>query len=300
MGVYRAPQQMASFIPGDLSSGYYNDLRSVALEYGSAREAHGWLDLLVHRRSQLWPVRLTQLGLGAWQLAHERGADDEWLSVVHRICTWAIVDMDAHGRIAHEVAMPHTYAIAAPWHSAMIQGQLASLLMRAAMTSGFEYLRGEAQRASASLLDPALGLCSTVDDGVILEEYPSNPAPHVLNGWIWALWGLYDVGTHDATARSAFDNGCGTLASMLPRYELARGWTRYDLYPHPIVNVASPFYHQLHVHQMHAMYVLTGDMRFADAAARWQRAFDRRATRAIATIRKVGFRMLRPRSRSAA
>ena len=300
MGLYRAPQLRGAFTPGDPHSGYYNDLRSVAREYGSALEAHGWLDLLMHRRSKLWPVRLTQLGLGAWQLFQDTDDQGDWASVVQRICTWAVTDMDAHGRIAHELDMPHTYPIAAPWHSAMIQGQLASLLVRASSMSGHDYLQEQSLRACASLMDPALGLCAATEHGIVLEEYPADPPPHVLNGWIWALWGFYDVGAFHDDARRAFEQGCATLAALLPAYELASGWTRYDLYPHPLVNVASPFYHQLHIQQMDALHVMTGDLRFAEAAERWQRAFDRRSVRAIATIRKVGFRMLRPRARSVA
>ena len=38
-------------------------------------------------------------------------------------------------------------------------------------------------------------------------------------------------------------------------YWTGNGWSRYDLYPHPLTNVASPFYHRLHIEQLRATRV---------------------------------------------
>ena len=67
-----------------------------------------------------------------------------------------------------------------------------------------------------------------------------NCAANVLNGAIFSLWGYYDVwkATDDEGARAAFEDGVSTLASNLERWDTGY-WSRYDLYPHPVVNVAS-------------------------------------------------------------
>lgn len=310
MRLYRPPQPEAAFTPGDVQGGYYNDLRDVARQYGSAGEAAGWLELLARRREQALPVTLLQLGLGAWQLASDGG--EEWQQVVRAAASWAVVDMDGHGRFAHHQPMPHTYDLEPPWHSAMAQGQGVSLLVRAAAVLGDESLAREALRAAAPLVDPALGLVAATDDGPVLQEYPTTPPAHVLNGWMWALWGLFDASLLDGdaarSAGEAFDEGAAALAARIGLYDAGRGWSRYDLYPHPVVHVASPFYHRLHIAQLRATATLvehrgattptSGVMRAA--ADRWQEGFDRRTTRYAAVARKVGFRLLRPRARRAA
>ena len=297
----RTPQLRGTFTPGDPASGYYNDLRIVAHGYGVPHEAAGWFEMFALRRERALPVSMLQLALGSWQIATLEN-DPRWLELVRAAADWAVVDMDGHGRFAHHQPMPHTYEIEPPWFSAMAQGQGASLLVRAAATFEQPDLLREARRAIAPLLAADSQLVATTDDGLVLQEYPSTPPAHVLNGWIWALWGLYDVavaGDGDAEAREAFDNGVETLAARLPLYETARGWSRYDLYPHPVVNVASPFYHRLHIEQLRALNELAPREAFTEHADRWQASLASRTARLSAVARKVRFRMVRPRRKAA-
>ena len=83
------------------------------------------------------------------------------------------------------------------------------------------------------------------------EEFPTDPPSLVLNGGIFALWGDYDIwiGLGDADARKRFEDGVETLARNVHRWDTGY-WSRYDLYPHRIVNLASPWYHTLHICQI--------------------------------------------------
>ena len=65
------------------------------------------------------------------------------------------------------------------------------------------------------------------------EEYPTTPASFVLNGFIYALLGLYDVSltaTGDAQLRSRelFSDGVQSLKALLPLYDTGSG-SSYDL-----------------------------------------------------------------------
>lgn len=286
--------------------GYYNDLRSVAREYVSPEQALGWIDLYERRREHLNPVSMIQLGLGAWQL---RSEDEAWLEVVDRVATWTMLDMDGFGRLAYYQPMAHTYAIGAPWFSAMAQGQAASLLVRAAFSLDRPELVEQATRALESL-NEASGLVAMTDDGPVLQEYPTSPPAHVLNGWIFALFGIYDVMRanpgHEhgepgdvAALSDLFAQSSTALAARLADYEVRGGWTRYDLYPHPLVHVASPFYHSLHIELIRAFSEIMPHEAFASAIERWTRASQQRSTRAVNIARKIGFRMARPRNREA-
>jgi heparosan-N-sulfate-glucuronate 5-epimerase len=300
MMLARSPQLRGSFEPGVPTSGYYNDLRGVADGYGSPGEAEGWLELLVRRRERAWPVALLQLGLGSWQ--HVHAGAQEWRTTLEQVVEWAVLDMDGHGRFAHYQAMPHTFELQPPWFSAMSQGQAASLFVRAAETLGQPELLQEARRAIGSLVAPESVLVAATPEGPVLQEYPTDPPAHVLNGWIWALWGLYDVAvtSDDAGARAAFRQGVDTLVARLPLYEVGRGWSRYDLYPHPIRNVASPFYHRLHVEQLRALHELVPEQaELVRVADRWEAALGSPRARVDAVARKVGFRMLKPRRKAA-
>lgn len=300
-------QPVGFFAPGAVRSGYHMDLRGVAGSYGPPDHAEAWFDLLAARREHVLPVTMLQLGLGAWQ----RGIDDDdpdrggWESLARLVADWATIDMDGHGRFAHLQPMPHTYRIDAPWYSAMAQGLGVSLLVRCGAGA-------DAARAARSLLDRSYGLVSDGEHGPILEEYPADPFPHVLNGWMWALLGLYDLAhamdleDEDvrADAADAWERGVASLVAQLPEYETGRGWSTYDRYPHAIANVASPFYHRLHVSMLRAVArVAPHDGHRAELLATadtWERALARPVTRVGAVARKVGFRLVTPRSRRVA
>jgi heparosan-N-sulfate-glucuronate 5-epimerase len=214
--------------------------------------------------------------------------------------------MDNEGLIACRFPMPHTFPLAAPWHSSLAQGEAASLLVRAATALGRLDLADLAVRAVSSLIESDSGLIAVTPDGPVLQEYPSTPPAHVLNGWITSLWGLYDVAfpagggeptAARAAAAEAFEAGVATLAARLDLYRTPIGWSRYDLYPHPLTNVASPFYHRLHVGHLRRLNALAPHELFTQTADDWERSGSNAALQSFAVSRKVLFRFVRPRWR---
>jgi hypothetical protein len=119
----------------------------------------------------------------------------------------------------------------------------------------------------------------------------------VLNGGIFALWVLYDVGAGlgDAEAARAFAAGVDMLAAHLHRWDTGY-WSRYDLFPHPVLNVASSFYHALHTSQLESMNVIAPRPEFADTAKRFAAYAGSRRCRNRAFARKVLFRLAVPRN----
>ena len=278
---------------------YHFDLRDKATAGGPGpADGAALLGRLTADRDAANPVSVIQFGLGALQLR-----DPDWLSPVAAAAGWVEAELDADGLLAYRFAMPHTFPLEPPWHSALAQGEAASFLVRCGPALGRPELTTLAERAVASLLDPAAGLLVETPEGPALEEYPTSPPSYVLNGWITSLWGLYDVARAPvapavaAAAAQAFEAGVESLAGRIGRYRLALGWTRYDLYPHPLVNVASPSYHRLHIGHLRALDALAPRAAFAAALADWERAASSPAARALALARKAAFRLSRPRSR---
>lgn len=295
----RAPQLRRPVNSDDPLADYYNDLRVVALAHVSPEGASRALESMVADRTLANPVSIAQLGLGALQLVD---ADSNWAGVARSCARWLRDEMDADGNVEYHFTIGHTYNLPAPWVSAMAQGQVASLILRVARLGDGETDAEAGARAVEPLLQGARGLGAATPEGIVLQEYPTTPPAHVLNGWIFALWGLNDVSVADgvsdavrARARDAFTAGALTLARRLPLYSVLGNWSRYDLYPHPIVHVASPFYHRLHVEQLAVMSVIAPSATIDDYVERWARGDSNPVSLASAVLRKGLFRVIRPR-----
>jgi hypothetical protein len=289
----RSPQRIGSFVRGDPSSGYYNDLRGKATAHADPDRARRALAAMLTDRVRFVPVAVAQLGLGAWQASKENPG---WEKAAFEAAEQLAAMLDEEGRLWHRFPLEHTYTLQPPWCSAMAQGQAASLCVRV----GFDHDEPALIKAGWSALRPLLeradDLVRETPNGPVLQEYPTEPASHVLNGWIFALWGLYDFAcVGDRRAASEFDAGVRALEQRLRLYDVAGRWSRYDLYPHPLAHVASPFYHRLHVAQLEAMNVLADGSPFEDRIRKWSvtAMWTPRVGRAV--TRKVAFRMLRPR-----
>ena len=139
----------------------------------------------------------------------------------------------------------------------MAQGEGASLLVRIGDLTGEERYaeaRAAALWSRCGCPSPREGCAAELDGGFLPEEYPTNPPSHVLNGAIFALWGCRDVAIalDDSDAAALYEEGIDTLAANLHRFDTGY-WSLYDLFPHPIRNVASGAYHLLHINQLRAL-----------------------------------------------
>ena len=282
------------------SHDYHVDLRPKVVGVRSSPAAD--LDLLARLTAdpvRANPVSILQLGLGALQLR-----DPDRLPLLAKIVSWVEQRVDEHGRLAYRFPMPHTYPLDPPWHSALAQGEAVSFLLRGACVLDRSDLFELAERTAGPLLDADSPLVVVTPDGPVLQEYPTDPPAHVLNGWLFSLWGLYDLAHAGRpmtgivrAAADGFAAGAAALAARIDRYRTAVGWSLYDLYPHPLPNVASPFYHRLHVEQLRRQQELLPDPRIAAVAAEWGRASHAAVPCAVAFARKGAFRIRRPRWR---
>ena len=296
--VVRTPQLRATFAPGDPNAGYYNDLRPHLHRFVTNPDtAASDVGRLTQDRLNANPITIVQVGLGAWQAAR---ADTRWLKTVRLIVDWLLAEIADDGAIEYLFAKRHTYRLLPPWTSAMAQAEAASLLVRAATSLDEPRLVTLGERAIAPILAVDSPLVTATPEGPVLQEYPTSPASHVLNGWIFALWGLYDVAclaSNGHRVHGLLQDSVDALARRLPQYTIGTLWSRYDLYPHPLANRSSPFYHRLHIEQLAALAELFPHPVFAETAARWEHGASLWRTRASAVAAKVAFRIIRPRRR---
>ena len=195
----------------------------------------------------------------------------------------------------HHFDWDYRDTLRAPWYSGLAQGQGISLLLRAAAASGKNDYLDAARSAFESLSrTSAEGGVLFVDEfqDVWIEEYIVTPPTHILNGFIWALWGVYDYSLTFPTsqARDLFNRCVETLTKNLARYDNGF-WSLYEQSGTRLPMVASRFYHQLHIVQLRVMHQLTNLAVFAQTADRWEEYSRNRLNRARALAHKSIFKL---------
>jgi glycosyltransferase involved in cell wall biosynthesis len=262
------PQPLGRHFDKGRVRGYYLDLRAKT----SSATAQA--------PERLVPAGLAQLALGWWErsLDGEESALEAFDSACQLLLDRA-VSQDSGLLWPYHMAVPK-YGLRPPWFSAMAQGQIASVFVRAA--SYHEEANETALRALRPLLERAAPFVVDTPAGPVLEEAPTTPPSQVLNGWIYALWGVRDVavGLGSADAAALFDQSLDSLRAKLEEYDTG-WWSRYSLWAGGR-DLAKPFYHRIHIVQLEALHALTGSHEFATVARRW-REYDTRAaaTRAV-------------------
>jgi len=132
------------------------------------------------------------------------------------------------------------------------------------------------------------------DDGYCwIEEYLVTPPTHILNGFIWALWGVYDyyLLTKSEKAKALFESCTKTIADNLGRYDNGF-WSLYETTPLKFKTIASSYYHRLHITQLEIMHHLTNEDRFRAYSIKWKAYQGRIINRSAAHVFKIAFKLM--------
>lgn len=252
------------------------------------------------------PIDLCHLATDHFHSFLERGdpaAKDRFLATARTLLDlgrWDTLDGRACFVMPHEEQIEGYERHATPWVNAMVQGWLGAVFMRAHQLLGEGH--GEARYREAAIR--AVGPCFVpVERGgvrdrertgrVFYEKYAlRGQTRHVLNGFMSALLGLWDVArsTGDEDAHRAFAEGVATLDdTVLGTYD--NGHTSlYDQHPDRRATPACVFYTWTHARQLAALARITGEDRLASWAARW-RVYNRDpGHRAATAIECLGYR----------
>jgi hypothetical protein len=260
------PQPVGRHFETQRVGGYYNDLTRKVGWGGATDDAGVPVDVLRNGKRHYVPVTIAQMALGAYDLWLET-KDDKHKETFLSLAGWFRVNQDASG--GWETPWTYVGERGPSPYSGMAQGQAISVLVRAHHLDGdTAYLDG-ARGAYELLLRPVRdgGCCVDSGDALYFEEYPSEPKNTVLNGWIFAIFGVYDLAlsTEDPDVRGVFDRVVATLDDSLPSYDTGY-WSFYDRKGH----IASPFYHTLHSALLDALFVLTGRTVFENVSTQWK------------------------------
>jgi heparosan-N-sulfate-glucuronate 5-epimerase len=220
---------------------------------------------------------------------HAEGLSGEGLAGFLAQAGYLRASQDGDGGWRYPVPVAR-YRVAPGWYSAMAQGLAISVLLRAYdETSERSHLDAAGAAARLMLRPLDSGGCAHYDQAgrPFLEECPTDPPSHILNGAVFALIGLCEY-----EARTALVLGAGPsaaaglrLAAQLASYDLGY-WSRYDM---RFTAPASLAYHCLHISLLKVAGRLLGDDAFVRAAAGWHSYLRRPGCRLRAAANKALF-----------
>ena len=260
--------------------GYYNNLTEKVLKQPELLENNALPTVKDESgRTIEFPVAIFQYGLGAYDLFLQKG-EKKYKDKFMQCCEWALLHQQENGAWSN-----FFFIYPQNPYGAMCQGEGASLLLRGFVSTGNKVYFDAAKRAiDFMLLSIQEGGCTDyIEKSIVMLEYTHRPA--VLNGWIFALFGLYDyvlIPTTEAKYKDIFKESVESLLVYMPKFTTAY-WSKYDL----CGRISSPFYHNLQIAQMEALYQMTGRTEFDAYAKKWKRNQKNIFCKLIAFIKKI-------------
>jgi len=222
------------------------------------------VNTLSNARKFQFPILITQKALGHWDQWLMKNNDKDKRQFLI-LCNWLLERQDESGGWDTWQLFQRPQCSK---YSAMTQGQGLSVLSRALKLTDDSRFQQAAEKAFNLFLIGAeeCGVTYFEGDAVFLEEAPSQPRNTVLNGWIFALFGLYDynLAIDQARAGELFERSIDTLAQHLAGYDSGY-WSYYDSQKH----ISSRFYHRLHISQLEALSLISENRVFEKYHQRW-------------------------------
>ncbi len=260
-----------------------NKLGRYYLDFSSKSEYVGQFDqrgipLYRHGNSPMFyhPIVICQYALGIFERIYrdEKGKSDYRKKFILQ-ADWLLENTKYNGVglgwiINYDI---DDYNLKAPWMSAMAQGESISVLTRAHLLTGKdEYLT--TAREALNLFEYSVsdgGIVNKFNSFSIYEEYPSpKRTVAVLNGFIFSIFGLYDLVIHVGDKRSTklFNTGIEALSNIIKYYDIGY-WSQYYLFDYPKNYPASYTYHILGAEQLKALYHITEREIFLKYSEKW-------------------------------
>jgi len=105
------------------------------------------------------------------------------------------------------------------------------------------------------------------------DEYACARRANVLNGFLFALIGIYEYydASKDPKALVLFSNGIKTVMHYIDKFDLnflVFKWSKYD---DKLNFYSGPKYHSWHVKQLIKLHEITRDKKFLNWAMRWSK-----------------------------
>ena len=245
------------------------------------------------------PIAISQWGLGNYNLWKDNNSQIRYINFI-KVADWLVDNLIQNRKglyvWTHNFNWVYKQTLVKPWYSGLAQGQGLSVLVRAYYeTKNEKYLKAIKRVYQSFLIDVKKGGVTHTDHNqdIWIEEYIVDEPTHILNGFIWGLWGIYDYWllTKDKNVKKLFDKYIDTIKKNLKSYDIGY-WSLYELSGLKIKMRASIFYHRLHIVQLKILYSMTNINKFEETAIKWNNYFSIKINTYKATFMKILFKIL--------
>jgi len=281
-------------------SNYYLDYKS-KLSYLGPFDSDGvlMLDYGGNIGKQYNPDSIAQYALGSFELYSSTGSNvylEKFLAQAEWF-TRSITMLDQYvGVWYYRFDFEYFEKLKNPWYTSLGQGHGISVLVRAWMITKDDLYINTAHKAFVSYEREisqygGIGFIDS-DNNLWFEEYVLTEPTHILNGFIWSLWGLHDywLATNNINAKKLFDRGIQTLVNNIHKYDNGI-WSKYDLAPTMLPSIAGAYYHSLHIEQLLVLYNLTGNEIFKEYHDKWSSYQNKMFNKIISALWKISFKL---------
>ena len=246
------------------------------------------------KRNIYHPIVICQYALGIFEKLHYSGYREEKLKQKFlKQADWLIENgVDTSKGVVWYIDINiEEYGLYPPWYSALSQGEAISVLTRAyKISNNLDYLTiCEKAIIPFSINVDSGGLVNTFNGIPIYEEYPSpKKTVAVLNGFMFSLFGLYDLYlvSNNSKAFKLFEKGIDSLAKILKYYDIGY-WSRYYLFDYPKQYNSSYTYHNIMINQLMALYHITGNEELKRYSVKWERYKNSNIDKTRALLKKL-------------
>ena len=284
---YHKPQNIGKKFVPDRLEGYFNDMTAKVVWNGQCDSDGVPVSILSDGEKFQHPILLAQKALGHWDgwLLDNQNEDKRQFYI---IADWFVANQDEKGGWdMGPFSLQKEFK-----YSAMAQGQILSVLVRAYNNSVNPVYKTVARKTFALLCLSTEngGVTNYIDGDVLLEEYPCVPLNTILNGWIFALFGIFDYNLvfGDEQSQEFLSRTLNSLVRCLKRFD--NGY--WSLYDDSLRRLASPFYHNLHLAQLEALCLVSDAPELKVCLRRWQK-FERSSWRKLLATAVKGFQKIK-------
>ena len=245
------------------------------------------------------PIAISQWGLGNYNLWKDKNIEVRYDNFI-KVAKWLVKNLEKNSDGVyvwlHKFDWVYKQTLKGPWYSGLAQGQGLSVLIRAFKETGDkDYLDAIEKVYSSILLNIKDGGVTTIDNNnnLWIEEYIVDEPTHILNGFIWALWGVYDYWllTGDNNVKNIFNKYIKTIRNNIDKYDIGY-WSLYELSGLKLKMRASSFYHRLHIVQLKILFKMTNIEIFNRTSIKWNSYINNRINIYRATFMKIIFKII--------
>ena len=244
------------------------------------------------------PISIAQWGLGNYNIWKELDSKIHYHKFI-KCANWLVENLEENNYglkvWMHHFDWEYRDLLKSPWYSGLAQGQGLSVLVRAhkeTKEKKYKIASNEAIKVFFERTDKG-GVNFKDSKGYNwIEEYIVHPPTHILNGFIWGIWGIYDYSIYfnNKQSMTLFDGYKKTMIDNIKTFDTGY-WSLYEHSGTLIKMISSPFYHKLHIVQLKIMYQITGENIFNIISKKWSSYEKKYFFKNLAFYQKVIFKI---------